>query len=125
MAVGRGSARVAMAALCLLLVVLQCEVTQAATYVVGDDNGWSSNIGGWEEGKTFKADDILVFNYQQGAHNVVVVSEEGYDGCSATPSDKVYTSGNDQITLVKGLNNFICGFPGHCAAGMKLQISAS
>ncbi|KAJ0734294.1 putative cupredoxin [Helianthus annuus] len=59
MAVGRGSARVAIAALCLLVVVLQCEVTQAATYVVGDDNGWTSNIGGWEKGKTFKAEDIL------------------------------------------------------------------
>lgn len=68
---------------------------------------------------------LLVFNYQKGAHNVVVVNKAGYDGCSTTPRNaKVYTSGKDRITLVKGLNNFICTLPGHCAAGMKIQISA-
>ncbi|KAK1440334.1 hypothetical protein QVD17_06159 [Tagetes erecta] len=127
MAEGRDSAVVAlMAVLCLLMVALQCEVAQATTYVVGDESGWTGEVGGWAEGKDFKADDVLVFNYQEGAHNVVIVNEEGYNGCTVTPEyAPVYTSGNDKIALLEGPNNFICSFPGHCDGGMKLQISAS
>lgn len=69
---------------------------------------------------------VLVFNYQKGAHNVVGVDNVGYGGCSTTPSNaKVYSTGKDQIRLVKGLNSFICSLPGHCGSGMKIQISAS
>ncbi|KAJ0781098.1 putative Phytocyanin domain, cupredoxin [Helianthus annuus] len=126
MAQGRGSAVVATAVLCLLAVSLHCEVAEAATYVVGGRGGWSFNVSGWSRGKKFKAGDVLVFNYQKGAHNVVAVNEAGYDKCSTTPRNtKVYTSGEDRIRLVKGLNNFICTLPGHCGAGMKIQISAS
>ncbi|GKA41250.1 basic blue protein-like protein [Tanacetum coccineum] len=68
----------------------------------------------------------IVFNYAKGAHNVVVVNKAGYDGCSTTPRNaKVYTSGKDQIRLVKGVNNFICSLPGHCGSGMKIQVVAS
>ncbi|KAI3810357.1 hypothetical protein L1987_19969 [Smallanthus sonchifolius] len=123
---GRGSAMAVVAVLCLLVVALQCEVAQAATYVVGGGSGWTFNTSGWVQGKKFKAGDVLVFNYQKGAHNVVVVNKAGYDGCSTTPRNaKVYTSGKDQIRLVKGLNNFICSLPGHCVAGMKIQISVA
>ncbi|KAF5781694.1 putative Phytocyanin domain, cupredoxin [Helianthus annuus] len=126
MAEGRGSVVVSMVVLCLLVVAFQCEVAQAATYVVGDDNGWTFSVAGWENGKNFNAGDVLVFNYPQGAHNVVVVNKESYDGCNTTPSEaKVYTSGNDQITLVKGYNNFICSYFGHCDSGMKIQIFVS
>ena len=69
---------------------------------------------------------IIVFNYKKGAHNVVAVSKAGYDGCSSTPRNaKVYTSGKDQIRLVKGLNHFVCTLPGHCASGMKIQVFAT
>ncbi|KAD5317979.1 hypothetical protein R6Q59_033293 [Mikania micrantha] len=123
---GRGSAMVAAAVLCLLAVALHFEVAEAATYVVNGRGGWTFNLTTWPKGKKFKASDVLVFNYQKGAHNVVVVNKAGYDGCSTTPRNaKVYTSGKDRITLVKGLNNFICTLPGHCSAGMKIQINAS
>ncbi|KAJ0672670.1 putative Phytocyanin domain, cupredoxin [Helianthus annuus] len=124
MAKGRGSALVAMVVSCLLLVTLQCELAHAATYIVGDGNGWTFNVAGWEKDKNFNAGDVLVFNYPKGAHNVVVVSKAGYDRCTTTSSDKVYTSGKDQITLVKGLNNVICSFAGHCPS-MKIEIFAS
>ncbi|KAL8208939.1 hypothetical protein R6Q57_008351 [Mikania cordata] len=123
---GRGSAMVATAVLCLLAVALHFEVAEAATYVVNGSGGWTFNLTAWPKGKKFKAGDVLVFNYQKGAHNVVVVNKAGYDKCSTTPRNaKVYTSGKDTITLVKGLNNFICSLPGHCSAGMKIQINAS
>ncbi|KAK1440335.1 hypothetical protein QVD17_06160 [Tagetes erecta] len=121
-----GGAVVSMVVLCLLAMVLHSEVAQAATYVVGDKNGWGYGTAGWEKGKSFKADDILVFNYPKGVHNVVAVNKTGYDECNTIPSDaKVYTSGNDQIKLVKGLNNFICGIASHCDFDMKIQILAS
>ncbi|MFS7985845.1 putative Blue (type 1) copper binding protein [Helianthus anomalus] len=126
MAKGRGSAMVTMAVLCLIAAALQCELAQATTYAVGGSGGWTFNVSGWEKGKKFKAGDVLVFNYQKGAHNVVAVNKAGYVGCSTTRRNaKVYTSGKDQIRLVKGLNSFICSLPGHCGAGMKIQISAS
>ncbi|XP_076902864.1 basic blue protein-like [Bidens hawaiensis] len=124
MAEGRDGAVVAMAVLGLLMVSLQCDVAQAASYPVGDAKGWSMNVNGWEKGKTFKVGDTLVFNYAKGAHNVVVVTKAGFDACKAAPSDKVYISGKDQINLVNGTNYFICTLPGHCAS-MKIQVTAS
>lgn len=57
---------------------------------------------------------------------MVAVNKAGYDGCSTTPRNaKVYTSGKDKVTLVKGITNFICTLPGHCGAGMKIQILAA
>lgn len=34
----------------------------AATYKVGDATGWTFNVAGWENGKNFKADDVLGIN---------------------------------------------------------------
>ncbi|KAL2343151.1 hypothetical protein Fmac_004436 [Flemingia macrophylla] len=36
----------------------------------------------------------------------------------------LYSSGSDQIKLVKGQNNFICNFVGHCQSGTKIAINA-
>ncbi|RWW22715.1 hypothetical protein BHE74_00043069 [Ensete ventricosum] len=66
-----------------------------------------------------------VFKYGQGAHNVVVVDADGYNSCKAKSGSKTYTSGNDKITLAKGTSYFICSFPGHCDAGMKIKIVAN
>jgi len=67
-----------------------------------------------------------VFNYRQGAHNVVAVTKEVYDKCS-TPrrGSKVYRSGKDRVRLVKGQNYFMCNFPGHCGSGVKIAINAA
>ncbi|CAA2960688.1 basic blue -like [Olea europaea subsp. europaea] len=97
----------------------------AATYKVGDATGWTFNVAGWENGKNFKADDVLVFNYKPEYHNVVVVDENGYCNCTAPFGAKVYHSGEDQIKLVKGQNYFICSFPGHCNKGLRIAIDAA
>lgn len=57
---GRGSAAVAaaVAVVCLLL-VLNFEVAQAATYKVGGANGWTFNVVSWPKGKRFRAGDTL------------------------------------------------------------------
>lgn len=65
-----------------------------------------------------------VFNYATGVHNVVAVNKAGYKTCKTPKGAKVYQTGKDQIKLAKGLNFFICNFPGHCESGMKIAVNA-
>ncbi|CAI9770115.1 unnamed protein product [Fraxinus pennsylvanica] len=96
----------------------------AAVYTVGDAAGWNFNVAGWENGKHFRAGDVLVFNYIPAAHNVVSVDRRAYNSCTTPKGAKVYQSGRDRIRLVRGQNCFICNFPGHCQSGMKIAINA-
>ncbi|OEL32594.1 Chemocyanin [Dichanthelium oligosanthes] len=126
MAQGRGSgAMVVVAAVLVLCVLLQAQVAESAVFTVGDRGGWSFNTNTWTNGKRFKAGDVLVFKYDSTAHNVVAVNAAGYKGCSAPRGAKVYTSGNDRVTLARGTNYFICSIPGHCQAGMKIAVTAA
>jgi len=43
----------------LSVLVLMSEMAHAATYVVGDKNGWNFNTNNWPNGKKFKAGDVL------------------------------------------------------------------
>ncbi|XP_050261752.1 basic blue protein-like [Quercus robur] len=120
MSQGRGNA---IAVLVLLLgMLLHCGNVWAATYTVGDAGGWAFNVVGWPNGKTFRAGDVLVFNYNPTLHNVVGVGKHGYDTCTA--AGQKFQTGRDKIKLVKGFNYFICGFPGHCASNMKIAVNA-
>ena len=57
---------------------------------------------------------------------MAVVNQAGIDSCSVIPKDaKVFTSGNDQIKLVSGDNNFICTIADHCNRGLKMQVHAA
>uniref|UniRef100_A0A0D9ZCA6 Plantacyanin n=1 Tax=Oryza glumipatula TaxID=40148 RepID=A0A0D9ZCA6_9ORYZ len=129
MAQGRGSAagrrNAAMLAMVLLCVLLHGELAESAVYTVGDRGGWGFNSGGWLRGKRFRAGDVLVFKYSPSAHNVVAVNAAGYKSCSAPRGAKVYKSGSDRVTLARGTNYFICSFPGHCQAGMKIAVTAA
>ncbi|CAN6698079.1 unnamed protein product [Malus baccata var. baccata] len=90
-------------------------VVFATQYVVGDDQGWNSGVDyyAWVEGKTFHVGDSLVFNYNAGEHNVIVVGANGYDQCLASPNSGAYYSGNDVLTFVAaGDFYFICEY--HC-----------
>ncbi|RWR77138.1 basic blue-like protein [Cinnamomum micranthum f. kanehirae] len=122
MAKGRGSARsgVAAALVTLLCLLVHSENASAATYTIG----WMFNVVSWPEGKSFSAGDVLVFNYDPTSHNVVAVDSGGYTGCTASSGAQVYQTGNDQITLTKGMNYFICSFAGHCENGMKIAVNA-
>ncbi|CAJ1938276.1 unnamed protein product [Sphenostylis stenocarpa] len=123
MGLGRGSAMVLVLSLCFL--VLHSEMAHAATYYVGDSGGWTFNTIGWPKGKRFRAGDTLVFNYNPGAHNVVVVNQGGYGSCKTPKGARVYRSGKDQIRLSRGQNYFICNYVGHCESGMKIAINAA
>ncbi|EOY25915.1 hypothetical protein QUC31_011843 [Theobroma cacao] len=123
MAKERGSAIIAMAL--LLFFLLHSETTHAATFKVGDDDGWRFGVSDWPNGKSFKAGDILEFVYNRANHNVAVVDKDGHDSCTVPDNATVFQTGDDKITLEKGENYFICGFTGHCANGMNLAITAA
>ncbi|CAI0375714.1 unnamed protein product [Linum tenue] len=103
-----------------MFAVEQMNPADAASYTVT----WTFGAGSWPAGKSFKAGDMIVFKYPKGVHNVAVVGSGGYSACSAAGA-KVYSSGNDQLTLAKGANYFICAIPGHCQANLKMTVNAS
>ncbi|KAF3436294.1 hypothetical protein FNV43_RR23386 [Rhamnella rubrinervis] len=98
-----------------------------AVYKVGDSNGWTS-LGSvdyklWASTKSFHAGDILEFEYNAKYHNVVRVKHREFQSCNATDPISITDTGSDQMTIVKaGHYYFICGVPGHCLAGMKVDI---
>ena len=55
---GSGNA-IVVSILVLLGMLLHCENVWAATYAVGDDNGWDFDVDTWPNGKTFRAGDVL------------------------------------------------------------------
>ncbi|KAL6652983.1 hypothetical protein ACP70R_011908 [Stipagrostis hirtigluma subsp. patula] len=91
---------------------------------VGDSAGWTFGVLGWPNYKPFKAGDVLLFSYQPGAHNVVQVSLTQYGMCEVPGNATVWSSGDDRVTLERGMSFFICGFPGHCQNGMKIAVTA-
>ncbi|XP_060180306.1 chemocyanin-like [Lycium barbarum] len=101
----------------------------AAVYKVGDADGWTIGVGAnvdyhtWAASKNFRVGDILVFEYNKTQNNVLRVSLPDYHSCNAGNPITSYSSGNDSITI-KGPGHYyyICGFPGHCQAGQKLDV---
>ncbi|XP_047088396.1 basic blue protein-like [Lolium rigidum] len=124
---GRGSAAQRAVAAAALAVACCCIAgcgVSAATYYVGDGNGWSLSSASWPNGKQFHAGDVLVFRYMTWMHNVVAVGEDGYNGCTTPAGSRTYTSGSDSVTLARGDNRFICTRYGHCYFGMKMVVNA-
>ncbi|NP_001234435.1 plantacyanin precursor [Solanum lycopersicum] len=108
----------------ILCILLQSNISNAATYPAGDGKGWGFNMNGWPNGKTFNAGDVIEFKYKVDEHNVVKVSQEEYDSCK-TSGGQVFNSGDDQIPLEKGTSYFICTFGPHCSEGVKAAITAN
>ncbi|OAY80239.1 Chemocyanin [Ananas comosus] len=127
MAMGRGSVNLVLLSF-LFIMICAPRRTLADTHVVGGSQGWGFSVSydNWAGGKSFATGDTLVFKYQAGLHNVVPVDAAGYRSCKASSSEasRAATTGDDKFTLKKGSNYFICSIPGHCAAGMKIQVLA-
>uniref|UniRef100_A0A0E0LR18 Phytocyanin domain-containing protein n=1 Tax=Oryza punctata TaxID=4537 RepID=A0A0E0LR18_ORYPU len=106
--------------------VLATSAMGATTYTVGAPAGsWDTrtNYAQWVSAVTFRAGDQLVFKYSPAAHDVVEVTKAGYDACSTSSPVATFNSGDDTVPLTAvGTRYFICGFPGHCAAGMKVAV---
>ncbi|KMS95392.1 hypothetical protein BVRB_008710 [Beta vulgaris subsp. vulgaris] len=110
----------------LLLLLLPLSAN-AAVYKVGDSAGWTT-IGNvdykkWAATKTFSLSDVIVFQYNPQFHNVMQVNHAAYKECNASSPIATHTTGNDTITVTRhGHYFFLCGVPGHCQAGQKVDI---
>ncbi|KAF8779013.1 hypothetical protein HU200_003119 [Digitaria exilis] len=127
--------------LALTLGLAMAATSSAVLYKVGDNSGWTIlnniNYTDWTSKKTFHVGDIIgkfsllsrshkinpKFKYPPGIHNVLEVKKADYDSCSNSTPIATHTSGDDKITIKSpGHRFFICGVPGHCTAGQKLNI---
>ncbi|KAA0061702.1 mavicyanin [Cucumis melo var. makuwa] len=112
----------------LMTMTMMPEMAVGAVYKVGDAAGWTI-IGGvdykqWAATKTFQLGDVIVFEYNPKFHNVMRVSHEMYKSCNVSRPIETHTSGNDSITIqTRGHHFFLCGVPGHCQAGQKVDIN--
>ncbi|XXG56480.1 hypothetical protein AAC387_Pa03g3875 [Persea americana] len=101
-------------------------VSMGKIYKVGDSEGWTiGNVSyaSWAASKTFHVGDTIVFEYNKQFHNVLQVSRDEYRSCNGTSPITTHTSGNDSITIKrKGHYFFLCGVPGHCGLGQKVDI---
>ncbi|KAF8401950.1 hypothetical protein HHK36_012901 [Tetracentron sinense] len=129
MAMGRGKCMKVLF-IAFLVIGLSSYIHALKTHIVGDSQGWGFSVSysDWADESYFDEHSFLaVFNYPAGAHNVVPVDVAGYRSCKAraTQVQKEASTGNDKFTLKKGANYFVCSFPGHCSAGMKIQANAN
>ncbi|XP_072986168.1 mavicyanin-like [Typha latifolia] len=98
-----------------------------AVYKVGDASGWTIvgnvNYSTWASTKSFHLGDVIHFEYNKMFHNVMEVSKNDFKACAATSPIATYTTGNDSIVIKRGGHHFfICGVPGHCSIGQKVDI---
>ncbi|XP_054786119.1 uclacyanin 1-like [Prosopis cineraria] len=96
----------------------------AYNHSVGGPSGWdlSSNVQLWSAATSFLVGDNLVFTYTPD-HDVVEVSQLGYDTCVISSAIGTYDDGETVIQLTEpGIRYFVCGRSGHCQQGLKLQV---
>ncbi|KAI9125854.1 hypothetical protein K1719_003272 [Acacia pycnantha] len=106
---------------------------EAEDFTVGGSSGWfNSPPGGasfysnWASGLTFKVNDVLVFNFATGSHDVAILTKANFDSCNVNNPVQLITNGPARVTLNRtGEFYFACGFQGHCSSGQKLSINVS
>ncbi|KAL5218350.1 hypothetical protein ABZP36_019034 [Zizania latifolia] len=113
--------------LVLTLGLAMATTSSAVVYKVGDTSGWTIlgnvNYTDWAVKKTVHIGDTIEFKYPKGIHNVLEVKKADYDSCTNSSPIATHTSGDDKIAIRSaGHRFFICGVPGHCAAGQKVNI---
>ncbi|EOA29251.1 hypothetical protein CARUB_v10025525mg [Capsella rubella] len=109
----------------LILVALFGVVLGGTVHKVGDSKGWTmmGDYEAWASSRTFHVGDSLVFAYNNDFHDVTEVTHNDFEMCESSKPLMRYNTGSDSISLTKpGLLQFICGVPGHCTSGQKLQI---
>ncbi|KAH9561695.1 hypothetical protein CY35_05G036800 [Sphagnum magellanicum] len=106
----------------LLGVLLQLQAVAATEYTVyWSYPNYENYFSNWNKGSTYVVGDSIEFLYNAEAHNVVRVNNQQYDDCSTNAQPVA-----DGATVFRlnepGMYFFMCTVPGHCEAGMKLQL---
>ncbi|CAK9186388.1 unnamed protein product [Ilex paraguariensis] len=112
----------------LVMYISFLRVSIAAVYKVGDSTGWTTignfDYKNWSATKTFQLGDIIRFEYNPQFHNVMQVKHPEFQSCNASSPIATHTTGNDSITITAhGHHFFLCGVPGHCQSGQKVDIN--
>lgn len=64
-----------------------------------------------------------VFEYNPNFHNVLHVNHSDFQSCKFTAPIATYSTGKESITIKQpGHYYYICGIPGHCDVGQKVDI---
>ncbi|KAK1420973.1 hypothetical protein QVD17_22983 [Tagetes erecta] len=104
--------------------------TMAIDLSVGDSFGWNvpSNeifYDVWamiQEGGIY-VNDVLVFNFATGVHNVAEVSLQAHDACDGSNPIKMYTSGPAHVSLnTAGIHYFISTIGSDCKSYMRMIV---
>ncbi|TVU40204.1 hypothetical protein EJB05_13655, partial [Eragrostis curvula] len=119
----------AKAAILALVAALAVQLAAAATdHPVNGDGAWDTSgtdYNTWATKQKFVQGDTVSFTYST-SHDVTEVTEAGYKACSGSSAVKSYTGGKTAVKLATpGKHYFICSIPGHCAAGMKLEVTVA
>ncbi|XP_071722267.1 mavicyanin-like [Rutidosis leptorrhynchoides] len=110
------------------LILSLFQVSLAAVYQVGGPVGWKLgfNYNQWAGNQLIRVGDTLVFKYIKAVHNVLQVTQQNYASCNTSSPVATFSSGSDSITLKTASHHyFICGTPGHCLGGQKVDILVS
>ncbi|CAA6667192.1 unnamed protein product [Spirodela intermedia] len=91
----------------ILVVVYAATGALAATFEVGDNQIWSipsspSYYTDWASRQTFAVGDSLVFNFNNGAHDVLEVTRANYDDCTTSNPIATYTPPGHRGTHCSG-----------------------
>lgn len=103
-------------------------VRATSLYEVGDSNGWTTTVGldyykTWSSSKTFYVGDVLIFQHNKTFHNVMEVSFQDFESCNPNSPLTTYHCQYEPVILNRtGHYYFICGVPGHCESGQKLDV---
>nr|XP_043606667.1 mavicyanin-like [Erigeron canadensis] len=110
--------------LSIVATAMLIQLALAVDHPVGGSGGWdtSTNLDSWASSQTFTVGDNLVFTFLPN-HDVLEVSKDDYDSC--TTSGPISNGALTPVTVsltAAGSRYFICGTPGHCDRGMKVEI---
>ncbi|CAN6457969.1 unnamed protein product [Victoria cruziana] len=118
-------AAVRIAAAVALMAVL-INMAECTNHTVGSPTGsWdmSTSLQAWASFRAFHPGDNLIFRYVAIVHDVVEVPKSDFDACQVTDPIISHNDGYTVIPLTAvGKRYFICGVPGHCSLGMKVEI---
>ncbi|XP_010510046.1 PREDICTED: uclacyanin 1-like [Camelina sativa] len=101
-------------------------LTVATDHTIGGPSGWTvgASLRTWAAAQTFAVGDNLVFSYPAAFHDVVEVTKPEFDSCQSVKPLITFANGNSIVPLTTpGKRYFICGMPGHCSQGMKLEVN--
>ncbi|XP_022880445.1 lamin-like protein [Olea europaea var. sylvestris] len=110
---------------CAVLVLVPTEVS-ATRFIVGANNGWSSNVNYviWAKRKHFYLGDWLFFVYDRHKMSVLEVNKRDYKNCNSNHPLHNWTTGagRDVVPLNVTKTYYFISGKGFCRRGMKVTI---